>query len=101
MINVIATINLKPGKRAEFLKIFNANVPACLAEDGCIEYFPTIDVDAKLERQSKDENAVIVIEKWESVEALHAHLEAPHMLEFRENAGDMIEGITLKVLEKG
>ena len=76
MINVIATINIKPGKRDEFLKIFNANVPACLAEDGCIEYFPTIDADAKLERQSKDENAVVVIEKWVSVEALHAHLEA-------------------------
>ena len=101
MINVIATINIKPGKRAEFLEVFNANVPACLAEDGCIEYFPTIDIDAKLERQSKDENAVVVIEKWESVEALQTHLEAPHMLEFREKAGDMIEGISLKVLQKG
>jgi len=101
MINVIATIELKPGTRADFLKVFNANVPAVLAEDGCLEYFPAIDVDAKLERQSKDENAVVVIEKWESVEALHAHLAAPHMLEFRENAGDMIAGITLKVLEQG
>ncbi len=101
MINVIATIELKPGTRADFLKVFNANVPAVLAEDGCLEYFPAIDVDAKLESQSKDENAVVVIEKWESVEALHAHLAAPHMLEFRENAGDMIAGITLKVLEQG
>ncbi len=101
MISVIATINLKPGTRSEFLKVFNANVPAVLAEDGCAEYFPAIDVDAKLERQSKDENAVVVIEKWESVAALHAHLEAPHMLEFRKAAGDMIEGITLKVLEQG
>lgn len=101
MISVIATINLKPGTRAEFLKIFNANVPAVLAEDGCSEYFPAIDVDAELAAQSKDENAVVVIEKWKSVAALHAHLEAPHMLEFRKNAGDMIEGIALKILEKG
>ena len=101
MISVIATISLKPGTRADFLKVFNANVPAVLAENGCAEYFPAIDVDAKLDAQSKDENAVVVIEKWESLDALHAHLQAPHMVEFREKAGDMIQGISLKVLEQG
>lgn len=101
MISVIATIKVKPGTRADFLKLFNANVPAVLAEDGCAEYFPAVDVDAKLDAQAKDENAVVVIEKWESVAALHAHLEAPHMIEFRKGAGEMIEGISIKVLEKG
>lgn len=101
MISVIATISLKPGTRADFLKVFNANVPAVLAENGCAEYFPAVDVDAKLDAQSKDENAVVVIEKWESLDALHAHLQAPHMVEFREKAGDMIQGISLKVLEQG
>ena len=101
MINVIATISLKPGTRAEFLKIFNANVPAVLAEDGCIEYAPTVDADSGLDAQVRNENAVVVIEKWETVASLHAHLEAPHMLEFRKNAGDMIEGLELKVLEQG
>ena len=101
MISVIATISLKPGTRADFLKVFNANVPAVLAENGCAEYFPAVDADAKLDAQSKDENAVVVIEKWESLDALHAHLQAPHMVEFREKAGDMIQGISLKVLEQG
>ena len=44
---------------------------------------------------------MVVIEKWETLAALHAHLEAPHMLEFRKNAGDMIEGVALKVLQQG
>ena len=101
MINVIATINLKPGTREEFLKIFNANVPAVLAEDGCVGYVPTVDANSKLDAQSKDDNAVVVIEKWETMAALHAHLEAPHMVEFRKNAGDMIVGMNLKVLEQG
>lgn len=100
MINVIATITVKPGTREAFTKIFNDNVPAVLAEAGCIEYFPAVDVDAKLDAQSKDENAVVVIEKWESLEHLHAHLQAPHMIKFREDAGDMIAGMNLKVLEK-
>ena len=43
MIHVVATISLKPGTRAEFLKICNANIPALLAEEGCIEYVPTVD----------------------------------------------------------
>ena len=101
MINVVATISLKPGTRAEFLKIFNANVPAVWAEEGCIEYVPTVDADSGLEAQCKDENAVVVIEKWETLPALHAHLEAPHMLEFRKNAGEMIEEVSLKVLQQG
>ena len=101
MINVIATINLKPGTRDEFLKVFNANVPAVLAEEGCIAYVPTVDAGTKLEAQSKDENAVVVIERWETLDALYAHLEAPHMVEFRKNAGDMIVGMELKVLEQG
>ena len=101
MINVVATISLKPGTRAEFLKIFNANVPAVLAEDGCVEYVPTVDVDSGLEAQCKDVDSVVVIEKWETLAALHAHSEAPHMLEFRKNAGDMIEGVSLKVLQQG
>lgn len=100
MISVIASIALKPGTRSQFVDVFNANVPAVLAEQGCIEYFPAIDVESGLDAQSKDENLVTVIEKWESVEALHAHLEAPHMLQFRQDAGEMIEGLTLKILEK-
>ena len=101
MINVVATISLKPGTRAEFLKFFNANVPAVLAEDGCVEYVPTVDVDSGLEAQCKDEDSVVVIEKWETLAALHTHSEAPHMLEFRKNAGEMMEGVSLKVLQQG
>jgi quinol monooxygenase YgiN len=100
MINVIATIKLNPGTRDEFVKIFNANVPAVLAEDGCIEYVPSIDVDSGLDNQNKDENAVVVIEKWETLEHLHAHLTAPHMISFREKAGDMIAGLSLKILKQ-
>ena len=36
MIYVIANSVLKPGMKDEFLKIFKANIPNVLAEDGCI-----------------------------------------------------------------
>ncbi len=100
MICVVATIKIKPGSRVEFLNRFNANVPAVRDEDGCIEYFPTIDVDAQIPIQATDENEVVVIEKWESVAALHAHLKAPHMLIYKEQVKEMVEGVSLRVLEE-
>ena len=100
MINVIASIRVKEGSLSDFLAICKANVPKVREEKGCIEYFPAVDVDAKLPPQAKDENVVTVIEKWESLEALHAHLEAPHMLAFREKVKDLVEGRSLKVLRE-
>ena len=99
MISVLASISVKPGKRAEFIELFKANVPNVLAEDGCIEYAPTVDLMPALPRQIVDENVVTAIEKWESLQALQAHLEAPHMLTFRERVADIVEGVTIKVLQ--
>jgi quinol monooxygenase YgiN len=42
---------------------------------------------------------VTVIEKWNSLEDLKAHLEAPHMLVFRGRVKDLVSEVSLKVLE--
>ncbi len=100
MINVIASIRVKAGKRSEFLEIFKNNVPSVREEEGCVEYFPAVDVDANLPLQALDENVVTIIEKWESLEALHNHLRAPHMLAYREKVESIMEGVSIKVLEE-
>ncbi|MEZ6144673.1 MAG: antibiotic biosynthesis monooxygenase family protein [Planctomycetaceae bacterium] len=75
MIHVIATIQVADGRRDEFLKIFRELMPKVHAEDGCIEYVPAIDIDTGVSVQSmKGENTVTIMEKWESVEKLKAHL---------------------------
>ena len=90
MIYVIATIEIAAGKRAEFVKLFLANVPNVLAEDGCIEYAPTVDLATEIKAQpAVRANVVTVVEKWESLAALHAHLVAPHMLTYREGVKDL------------
>lgn len=99
MINVIASISVKAGKVSEFLEIFKANVPNVFEEKGCIEYSPTIDIDTGLPPQILDENVVTIIEKWESLEALRAHLIAPHMLAYKAKVKDLVEGSSLKVLK--
>jgi quinol monooxygenase YgiN len=98
MIHVVATITIVDGGLAEFVEKFNANCPAVLAENGCISYDPTIDVKTDLDRQATDANVVTVIEKWESLAALEAHLQAPHMQTFREKAGRLVQSTALKVL---
>ena len=100
MINVLASIKVKSGKKTEFIKIFKSNVPAVKNEKGCIEYVPTIDFDSKLSAQKLDGDVVTIIEKWESFEDLKAHLGAPHMATYREKVKDMVESVSLKVLQE-
>ncbi len=100
MIFVIAAIEVKPGKREAFLAEFHKNVPNVRAEKGCLEYGPTVDVKTDIKAQIPlRENVVTIVEKWESLQALHAHLVAPHMGAYRERVKDYVVGATLQILE--
>jgi quinol monooxygenase YgiN len=100
MIHVIATITVAPGTRQRLLEIFNANVPAVLAEDGCLEYGAAIDTPADHPAQAPlRPDVVVVVEKWRDLAALKAHSAAPHMLAFRAQAKDCVLSVSLQVLE--
>ncbi len=100
MISVIASIKVKAGRVPEFIEILKSNVPEVRKERGCIEYFPAVDIDSGLPVQKLDKNIVTIIEKWESVEALRAHLKTPHMLAYREKVKDLVEELSIKVLKE-
>ena len=100
MIFVIATIELESGRRDDFLAEFHRIVPDVLAEQGCIEYGPNIDLETSIAAQPPvRENVVIVVEKWECIDDLEAHLIAPHMLEYRQRVKDMVKEVSIQVLE--
>lgn len=100
MICVIATIELAEGCREDFLAAFGEVVPRVLEESGCLEYGPMIDLTTSIPSQPPvRDNVVTVVEKWESPEALEAHLMAPHMLEYRKAVKDMVIGTSLQVLQ--
>jgi quinol monooxygenase YgiN len=99
MIHVIASIGVKPGKREAFIQIFKANVPKVLAEEGCVEYIPAVDTNSGIDAQWTDETVVTVIEKWATIEALHAHLAAPHMEQYKIDVADLVEDVSLTILE--
>ena len=99
MIHVIATIELVPGKRAAFLEQFRKVIAPVRAEAGCIEYGPALDVESGLSAQVMiGENRVVVMEKWDNIEALKAHIVAPHMLAYRATVKEFVIGTELRVL---
>jgi quinol monooxygenase YgiN len=98
MIYVVATLKVKEGCRAEFVRIFKANVPNVLKEEGCLEYNPTVDFPTDMP-QALDENVVTIIEKWESPEALKKHSAAPHMRAYRDQVRNILDSSSLRILE--
>ena len=100
MIHVIADIQIVDGRQNDFLAEFHKIVPAVRAEKGCVEYIPLTDVETDIGAQSPlRTNAVTVVEKWESIDALKAHLAADHMAAYREAVEDMVSGVKLQILE--
>ena len=75
-------------------------MPNVLAEDGCGFYEPTVDFDSGIGAQGPlRDNVMTVVEKWASIDALRAHLGAPHMATYHEAVKDLVAGVKLQVLQ--
>lgn len=99
MIHVVAIITAKPGMRAQLLEAFKANVPTVHAEKGCIEYGAAIDAEGIGSFQAKfGPDTMLVIEKWESPEALAAHGASAHMKAYGAKTRDWIASRVIHVL---
>ena len=99
MIHVIAVITAKPGKREEVLRHFRANVPAVRAEKGCIEYGAAVDFQPPLPVQAAyGTDTFVVVEKWESIDALKAHAAAPHMQAYGAKTKELLASRVIHIL---
>jgi quinol monooxygenase YgiN len=100
MIHVIATIDVADGKRDALLTEFRKLVPLVHAEKGCIDYGPAVDLATGIAAQvPQRDNVVTVVERWESLDALRAHLQAPHMIDYRTRVKDLVRGVKIQVLQ--
>ena len=100
MIHVVAMITAQPGQRDKVLAAFNANVPAVLAEDGCIEYGATVDAQGMPpSRGTVGADTFVVVEKWASLATLQAHAAAPHMKAYGASVKDKVANRVIHVLE--
>jgi quinol monooxygenase YgiN len=100
MVHVVALLTAKPGMRDRLLEIFKANVPAVLAEEGCIAYEPVVDAAGFGGPQAEvGPDTFVVVERWSSRETLKAHAVAPHMKAYAERAKDLLAGRVIHILE--
>ena len=97
MIHVLAVITAKPGKRAEILAAFHANMPAVHAEAGCIEYGPVIDAPNSPAKYGDE--TFVVVEKWESPQHLSAHAASDHMKAYAAKTRELIAERVIHIMQ--
>ena len=97
MIHVVAILTAKPGVRGKVLEAIKANVPNVLAEDGCIEYGPTIDIENASPAFGPD--VIVVVEKWRDLAALKAHGASPHMKAYSASTKEWMAARAVHVLD--
>jgi quinol monooxygenase YgiN len=99
MIHVVAAIATKPGQRAAVLRLLKENVPAVLAEAGCIEYGAVVDVpDGPALQAPLGSDSFFVIEKWDSMAALSAHIASPHMAVYAQKTRELLASRAVHIL---
>ncbi|MEI8380993.1 MAG: putative quinol monooxygenase [Planctomycetota bacterium] len=100
MIHVLAQVETNPGSREDFLAEFAKVAILVRQEAGCIEYGAAVDTPTGIPVQNFiGETAVLIVEKWESVDHLKAHLVAPHMTDYRVRIKPFVQSVRLQVLE--
>ncbi len=100
MIHVVAVITAHPGQRDSVLAAFLENMPAVHAEAGCLAYEPVIDVpDMGSFQAPLGPDSFMVLEKWESKEALMAHAVAPHMIAYGRKTKAQLASRTIHILQ--
>jgi quinol monooxygenase YgiN len=84
MIVVTAVMKTADGKRGEVEQIFKKTIPKFLADPGTIDY--------GIHRAINDPNKLLVLEKYEDMEALNMHSSAEHFKEMGRALGSLLAG---------
>ena len=84
MIVVAGTVAIKPGKRADALRVAQTMARATEAEAGCVRYRFFADLEDPL--------IFFLFEEWESDDALARHFHTPHMKAFQQELPALLAG---------
>lgn len=103
MLTIIAEIQVHQGNRHKqnVIDAFEKITPAVLAEPGCHGYSLLVDAPLSLPFQSVDANVIIMLEQWESIEHLNAHMQTAHMQAYQTEVKDDVAAVKIRILEKG
>lgn len=92
MIRVVARGCFQPQNLEQALALYARLAAATRQEPGCIEYV--------IGQAQEDAGALAVIECWESMAALNAHLESAHFRELVPQIGALRESAEMTIYEQ-
>ena len=103
MLTIIAEIRVHAGQehKAKVIKAFEKITPTVLTEQGCHGYELLVDADLNADMQAKDANVITMLEYWESMEHLNAHMQTAHMQAYQAEVKDDVADVKIRILEKG
>ena len=93
MIYVVATITAKPGKREALMIGAKPCIAATRKEQGCISYV--------LFHSISDPDTFNFVERWETREALAAHMDTPHLKAWRAVGADCVATRSVEIIHAG
>ena len=100
MIHIAVTMIVKEGRMSEFIAACKKLRPLVLEEKGCQGYEYGRDIASPLSIQEPiDPNRITLFERWESIEALKAHMQSPHMKEAGAAMNDLRSSVVARVCE--
>jgi quinol monooxygenase YgiN len=94
LLTVIAYMKAAPGKESELRAALEALIQPTSKEDGYVNY--------DLHQGIEDPGTFFFYENWESPEHLDAHLAAPHLVQFADAMGYLLDenGLTITRLRR-
>ena len=75
--------------------------PTVLQEQGCHGYQLLVDADVDVSYQIKDCDLIVMLEKWESIELLNAHLQTEHMQAYQLEVKEHVADVKIRILNNG
>ena len=82
MIYVIAELHVKPGTAHKAIAAARACTAETVKEEGCISY--------DMHQSVTDPVRMVLVERWDSREALARHLETPHFKTWRAAGAEFV-----------
>jgi quinol monooxygenase YgiN len=84
MVIQIVTVSVRPDRRERWLELLRVNAAGTRAEEGCVGFRVTEDVETP--------NTFVLVERWASMEAQYEHFRKPEFGELMEALGDVLAG---------
>ena len=94
LLTVVASMKAAPGKREDLKRELEALIAPTAAEDGYVNY--------DLHQGVEDPDTFIFYENWQSDAHLDAHLATPHLVNFANIMGGLLDenGLTINRVQR-